>query len=168
MMRIIIAGSRTVTEHEVKKALKCCPWIGFATVIVSGNAKGADEYGEKWAKKNNLELTRFPADWEKHGKRAGPLRNKMMAENAEGLLAVWDGSSRGTLSMIDMATSYGLRIAIFRTDKNIIEERLPSGRLADIWEFVEERAGMKQADGIPPRQAEREAGAMAIQFLPNR
>lgn len=165
-MRIIIAGSRTLTEQDVRKALHNCSWIGFATAVVSGTARGADEYGEKWAKINNVEIARFPADWTKHGKRAGPLRNKTMAENAEGLIAVWDGNSRGTLNMIDVATSNGLRVAIFRTDTNTIEERPPAGQLAAVWEFVEERAAMKEFDtGLPRRQAEREAGAMAVQFI---
>jgi len=128
-MRIIIAGSRIVSEGDVRRALQCCSWIGFATAVVSGTAKGADEYGERWAQDNNVEINRFPAEWNKHGKRAGPLRNKIMAENAEGLIAVWDGNSRGTLSMIDLAASHGLRITIFRIDTNTAEERSATGRL---------------------------------------
>ena len=91
VIRIIIAGSRSVNEQQVREAIRLCPWSGLASAIVSGTAKGADEYGERWAEEQNLLVHRFPADWEKYGKSAGPIRNKLMAENAEGLIAVWDG-----------------------------------------------------------------------------
>ncbi len=44
-------------------------------------------------------LKEFPPDWEKHGKAAGPIRNKEMAEYADALLLIWDGKSRGSASM---------------------------------------------------------------------
>ena len=55
----------------------------------------------------NIKVMRFPANWKKYGKKAGPIRNETMAKNAEGLVAIWDGQSRGTTSMINLATRYG-------------------------------------------------------------
>lgn len=163
MMRIIIAGSRTVSETDVRRALQRCAWAGFASAVVSGTARGADQYGENWAEENQIEIHRFPAEWEKYGKRAGPVRNKVMSENAEGLIAVWDGESRGTHSMIDLATKRGLRIAVLRTDTNTMEEYPPTGDLAGIWEAAEERAAIMEHDASMPRlQAEREAGAEVL------
>lgn len=164
-MRIIIAGSRNVTEHEVRNALDKCSWIGFASAIVSGGARGADKYGENWAEEQLINIHRYPADWEKYGKRAGPLRNQLMSENAEGLIAIWDGKSRGTCNMIELAKTRGLRVLILRTDINVIEEYSASGYLANLWELAEERAAVKEFDANLPRpQAEREAGA-AISLL---
>ena len=158
-MRIIIAGSRNVTETEVRTALYRCSWLDFASVIVSGTAKGADMFGELWADERNLLIQRFPADWKKHGKRAGPLRNELMAKNAEGLVAGWNGKSRGTQSMIELASKLGLRITIVRTDTDSVQEFRPKGLLADIWEYAEERAALMEFDGGMSRsQAEREAG----------
>lgn len=158
-MRIIIAGSRTVTETQVRKALEWCPWIDFVSCVVSGGAKGADQFGEKWASEKSLEIKQFLAEWDKYGKRAGPLRNKVMAENAHGLLAVWDGSSRGTASMIDLAKAAGLRIYIVRTDIDGVKEISPSGHIADLWETAEESAAMRQfSGGLTAAHAEREAG----------
>lgn len=158
-MRIIIAGSRTVSETQVREALEWCPWIGFVTCVVSGGAKGADQFGEKWASENGLEIKQFLAEWDKHGKRAGPLRNKVMAENAHGLVAVWDGSSRGTLSMIELAKAAGLRSYIVRTDINGVKDIPATGRMAGLWEDAEERAGMMEFSGdLPKAKAERAAG----------
>lgn len=162
-MRIIVAGSRDVTENEVRTALYACEWIGFVSAVISGTARGADTFGERWAQENSIDVIRFPADWEKYGKRAGPIRNEVMAKNAEGLVAVWDGKSRGTRSMIDLAAKYGLRIMVFRTDTNTVDDRSPSGYLINIWEYAEERAALKEYDaGIPRIEAEKEAAIAAL------
>ena len=55
-----------------------------------------------------------PADWDKHGKAAGPIRNAEMAEVADALIAFWDGQSRGTANMISLAKSKGLSVAVVR------------------------------------------------------
>ena len=86
------------------------------TSVISGAAKGADTLGERWAQENGLSISRKPADWEAYGKRAGYLRNTEMAEEAgsDGLLcAFWDGKSKGTKHMIDIAKSKGLTVLIF-------------------------------------------------------
>lgn len=163
-MRIIIAGSRTVTETQVREALEWCPWINFVSCVVSGGAKGADQFGERWANEKGLEVKQFLAEWDKYGKRAGPLRNKVMADHAHGLLAVWDGSSRGTASMIDLAKAACLRIYIVRTDIDGVKEIPPSGSMAGLWETAEESAGMRQfSGGLTKAQAEREAGKAVAQ-----
>lgn len=54
----------------------------------------------------------FPADWNKHGKAAGPILNAEMAEVADALIAFWDGKSRGTANMIQLAKDKGLKVAI--------------------------------------------------------
>lgn len=62
--------------------------------------------------KEDLQLNTFPADWNKHGRAAGPIRNEEMAQYADALIAFWDGKSRGTKSMISLATEYSLKIKI--------------------------------------------------------
>lgn len=108
-MRIIIAGSRTFNDYgKLKLALRDLDIP--MTEIVSGGAKGADALGERYAQENGIPLTRFPADWEKHGKPAGVIRNKQMAKYGEVLVAAWDGQSRGTKNMIDEAKKQKLLI----------------------------------------------------------
>lgn len=124
-MKVIIAGSRTLRSISlIEKAVKAS---GFQiTEVVSGAAKGIDELGEKWAQDNGIPFKRFRADWTFHGKAAGPIRNKKMAEYAEGLIAIWDGRSPGTRNMIEEAKKNPLKIYIYRTDKPKTDSLIPS------------------------------------------
>jgi len=112
-MRTIIAGGREVINQLlVDNAIVAS---GFQiTEVVSGGAPGVDTLGEQWAANNTIPVKRFPAEWSLHGKAAGPIRNRQMAEYAEALVAVWDGLSRGTKNMIDTARMVGLKVFIFR------------------------------------------------------
>ncbi|MEW8308185.1 MAG: SLOG family protein [Candidatus Thiodiazotropha endolucinida] len=163
MMRIIVAGCRNASKTDVNRALSSCEWIGFASAIVSGTARGADQYGEDWAKEHAIDIQHYPADWKKHGKKAGPLRNEEMAKNAEGLIAVWDGQSRGTKSMIELASKYGLRICVYRVDTNMIETYEATDDVAHRWEELEERAAvLEYGSGLSREKAEREALNMMV------
>lgn len=114
-MRTIIAGSRTIEQYDlVKTAIESCNWHLEITEVVSGCAEGADLFGEQWAKRKMIPIKRFPADWRKHGKRAGPIRNEEMANYADALIAVWDGVSRGTQDMIERARYHRLRVYVYR------------------------------------------------------
>ena len=85
-------------------------------IIVSGHAPGADSLGEKFAADHNLKCELHPADWKRHGRAAGPIRNEEMAEVSDALIAFWDGKSRGTRSMIEIARRKGLQVAVVRYD----------------------------------------------------
>ena len=101
-MKTIIAGSRTILDLKaVEQAVR---ESGFTiTEVVSGCSKGVDTLGEIWANNKKVPVKRFPAKWEELGRKAGPLRNLEMAAYADALIAVWDGTSRGTKHMIDHA-----------------------------------------------------------------
>jgi hypothetical protein len=60
-----------------------------------------DQIGEDWAREHNIPVKQFLAQWNIHGKSAGPIRNKEMAEYADALIAFWDGQSKGTKNMIE-------------------------------------------------------------------
>ena len=117
MQRIIIAGGRDFNdEHLLTQS--CDKIIGDSICeIVSGGARGADRLGEFYAMEKNLEVKRFPADWDQFGKRAGFLRNAEMADYADTLIAFWDGESRGTKHMIDLANQNGLVVHIIKYSK---------------------------------------------------
>jgi len=101
-MKTIIAGSRTITDMaHISEAVD---ESGFEiTEVVSGCADGVDKLGEEWADWMGLPVKRFPADWKQYGKSAGYQRNEEMARYADALIAIWDGSSKGTAHMIDIA-----------------------------------------------------------------
>ena len=119
--RVIIAGSRSFSNYELLKE-HCLSLLQekrrtHRVIIVSGHARGTDTMGERFAKEHGLPCEYYPANWQIHGRAAGPIRNKEMANNADALIAFWDGQSRGTLSMINLARKMGLQVAICRYDK---------------------------------------------------
>ena len=105
-IRLIVAGTRTFDDYVLMKE-KREDYSGAPVVIISGNAKGADQLGIRYAMERNLSFRRFPAQWHQYGKAAGPMRNaQMLAYAKEGipaLVAFWDGKSRGTDNMIQAA-----------------------------------------------------------------
>lgn len=113
-MKVIIAGGRDITDPAlVFEAIRAS---GFEIgEVVSGGAKGVDSIGEDWAIANGRPIKWFHADWTKHGRAAGPIRNRQMAEYADALIAVWDGKSRGTKNMIEEATRRGLKVYVHPT-----------------------------------------------------
>jgi hypothetical protein len=114
-LKVIIAGGRDITDYSlVEDAIKESKFD--ISEIVSGGARGVDHLGELYAAENNIKLTVFPADWDTHGRAAGPIRNRQMAGYGEALIAIWDGVSRGTKNMIEEATKKGLLVYVKRTD----------------------------------------------------
>lgn len=110
-MRTIIAGSRNCNDIQLLiSAIEEINWV--ITRVVCGKAKGADHLGELWAKFMGIPIDEFPADWAKYGKAAGYKRNVQMAENADALIALWDGESRGTKHMLDIANNKNLSIFV--------------------------------------------------------
>lgn len=107
-MRVIIAGSRDYHNYDtLLEMIDECGWN--ITEVISGGAKGVDALGERWAIENDVPLKIFPADWEKHGRAAGPIRNRKMAENADALIAIMKGhNSKGTMNMIETAIKHNL------------------------------------------------------------
>lgn len=114
-MKTIIAGSRTIALYGmVENAIEACPFRAEITEVVSGGARGADAWGERWALlEGRVPVQQFPADWKRYGKRAGLIRNEQMADYADALIAVWDGESRGTAHMIREARARGLKVFVY-------------------------------------------------------
>lgn len=116
--KIIIAGGRDFMDYnllkeKVNKILQEKK-VTHKIVIISGCARGADTLGLRYASENAFDVEEYPADWNKYGKKAGYVRNVEMAENADALIAFWDGKSKGTKHMIDIATERNLPIRVIR------------------------------------------------------
>lgn len=102
-LKLIIAGGRELnpTPEFIRSAILMLginnqPGPPRDLVVVSGVGRGVDRAGEAFAKRYGYHVERFPAFWEVHGKKAGPLRNVQMAEYADELLLIWDGFSIGS------------------------------------------------------------------------
>ena len=116
-MRLIIAGGRTFTNLDMM-ITELDRMITFTNddplTIISGTARGADECGERYAAHRGLDLERYPAQWDVYGRSAGYKRNEQMANIATHCVVFWDGQSRGSKHMIDIATKKGLVVRVIR------------------------------------------------------
>ena len=110
-MKTAIIGSRTFNDYAyLKEKMKLFPSI---TKIISGGAKGADKLAEKYAEECGLEIQIIIPEWGKHGKSAGIARNRVIVENADLIIAFWDGKSAGTRSSVDYAKKLGKKVRVF-------------------------------------------------------
>lgn len=109
-MKLLVAGSREYTDYNRIKSLldKIVSEYNIDTII-SGTARGADRLGERYAREHNLNLEQYPADWDRYGKSAGYIRNKVMVEQADVLLALWKDRSPGTGHTIELAKKKGIQ-----------------------------------------------------------
>lgn len=124
MFRVIIAGTRTYDDYASLKAYADYKLsrIEDDIEIVSGGARGADALGEMYAREKGYSIKRFQAEWDRYGRSAGPRRNEAMAKYADALLAYWDGESRGTKSMIELAKANGLKVGVYQYKTSIDKE----------------------------------------------
>ena len=116
--KVIIAGGRDFVDYNLLREkvnnILIEKRATHKIVIVSGCARGADTLGMRYASENTFDVDEYPAEWDKYGKKAGYMRNVEMAENADALIAFWDGKSKGTKHMIDIATERNLPIRVIR------------------------------------------------------
>ena len=96
-MKIAIVGSRNITSVDISK------YISLNDEIVSGGAKGVDLCAAEYAKKNNIKLTEFLPNYALFGRAAPIKRNYEIVDYADAVVVFWDGSSKGSLSVINYA-----------------------------------------------------------------
>lgn len=122
-MKTAIIGSRNITDHDLlREAVKGLP----ITAIISGGAAGVDKMAERYAQENDLPMTVINANWAKHGKQAGMIRNAEIVKQAEQIIALWDGQSHGTAATIAMAKKAGkaLKVIVPRTTGKEVQSQM--------------------------------------------
>lgn len=125
-MRTIIAGCRDFTSQEFIKIIDDAVKESKFHIneVLSGCATGIDTLAIQWARMNGIPINKFPALWKADGRYdpyAGHKRNEEMAKNADALIAVWDGVSRGTKDMIRRAENHKLEIYIKWYKREVVE-----------------------------------------------
>lgn len=106
-MKVAVIGSRTFTDYEEMKRTLSAIKI---TEIISGGADGADKLAEQYATENNIPTKIFLPDWEKNKRAAGFIRNTDIVNEAELIVAFWDGQSKGTLDSIQKAEKQNKKV----------------------------------------------------------
>lgn len=110
-MKVLVCGSRHFQDYErLKKKLD-----GYnIDAIVHGEARGADTLAGRYGKERGIAVSSYPAEWDKHGKRAGTIRNTQMLrqETPELVIAFMAKDSRGTRNMCDQSIKAGVPVEI--------------------------------------------------------
>jgi hypothetical protein len=104
-IRVAVVGSIAFEHVEIVRAYVDA--LPLHTVVISGGAKGVDTVAQEAAQARGLDTLIFPADWNTHGRAAGPIRNKQIVDAADQVVAFWNGSSRGTLNTVVLALAAG-------------------------------------------------------------
>ena len=121
-MTVAIVGGRNFHNRELlfEKMHQAHKKHRF-TGVVSGGATGADMLGAHWAEAVGLPLTEHFPDWEKDGKAAAFIRNALIVDDADIIIAFWDGESRGTIDTIKKAKAKGKLVYVVDFDGNAVE-----------------------------------------------
>lgn len=119
VINLIVSGGRDFDDYKrlsdsVTRIRMLDEYYTKEFVIISGHAKGADSLGEIYAKNNGLRTKIYKPDWDKYGKSAGYIRNEQMAREADAVLCFWDGQSKGTSNMINLAKKLHLPLFVER------------------------------------------------------
>ena len=109
--RILVCGGRDYTNYAaIREALDSLHSRHGVGEVIHGGAYGADRLGGAWAEANGIPVRVFPADWEKHGRSAGHIRNRQMLFKGLPHLVVAFPGGRGTANMIENARKEGVKV----------------------------------------------------------
>ncbi|MBR5309454.1 MAG: hypothetical protein IKU43_11840 [Clostridia bacterium] len=112
-MKVAVVGSRCFTNFDLS------PFIPEGTTeIVSGGARGVDTVARMYAISHNLKLTEFLPEYHLYGNRAPLIRNMSIIQNADIVLAFWDGESHGTKFVIDNCKRLGITHEVYMPKTN--------------------------------------------------
>ncbi len=114
-VKVLICGGRNLNSTEVwntlEKDLKTVLPSGIQIAkIIHGGARGADEGAAQWAESEGIKVTEYKAEWKKHGKAAGPIRNQKMIDMDRPDYVVAFPGGRGTDDMISRADLEGIPV----------------------------------------------------------
>lgn len=110
-MRILVCGGRDYSDTDTAyRVLDRVHRERGITTIIEGNARGADRIAGYWARKNRVANEKYRANWDRDGKRAGPIRNQKMIDEGKPDAVIAFPGGRGTADMIARAKKAGLPV----------------------------------------------------------
>lgn len=117
-MRVLVCGSRTYgAEGPELDAMTSLLWgLAESDTVVHGGAKGADTTAGLIAMDWGCPVEVFRAEWDKHGKAAGFIRNQQMLDSGVSLVMAFVNKplvdSKGTAHMVSLARKAGVRTIV--------------------------------------------------------
>lgn len=110
-MKVLVCGGRDYDNwSEVEYQLGNIHRETPITQVIAGGAKGADTLAVMWARDEHIHINEFHADWKRHGRAAGPIRNKRMLDVGRPDLVVAFKGGKGTANMIRLAHECGVKV----------------------------------------------------------
>lgn len=112
-MIVLVCGSRSVTHSALPSMWEELAKLPKGTVVIHGDARGADRLAAEVAVSLGLEVDAYPAAWQVYGRRAGMIRNRVMLDRKPSIvLAWWDGVSPGTADTLQEARRRGIPVRV--------------------------------------------------------
>ena len=106
-MKVAIVGSRNLTIPDLEKYIS-----KETTEIISGGAKGVDTCARNYALSHGIKITEYLPEYEKYGRAAPLKRNISIIQNADLVIAFWDGKSKDTKFVIDSCEKLGVEVRV--------------------------------------------------------
>ncbi len=107
-MKVAVVGSRDIVIDNLNEYLP--PDVDE---IITGGAKGVDDCARKCAEELGIKYKEFLPEYNKYGRAAPIIRNKLIVEYADTVIAFWNGKSKGTMSTIEIAKKLGKPISVY-------------------------------------------------------
>jgi hypothetical protein len=107
-MKVLVCGGRDFNNKEL--LWQFLDRFHGISVIVHGASRGADRLAGEWAVFHSIPAQVFPAEWDRYGKSAGPIRNQQMIDRANPDTVIAFPGGRGTADMISRAKKAKIRV----------------------------------------------------------
>jgi hypothetical protein len=112
--RILVCGGRDYADQAMLfGALDMQAEQSRILRIIQGGASGADQLARFWCYSRKVRYDNYPADWNKHGKAAGPIRNQQMLDEGRPTMVFAFSGGRGTADMVRRAKAAGVSVHYF-------------------------------------------------------
>ena len=115
-MKLAVIGTKKFTDFNfISSTLKK---IANIELIISGGAPGTDTLARQYAIQNKIKFLEFPPEYKKFGDKAKHIRDKLIAEECDELIAFWDGECEGTKYTMDYVKQLGKFVKIIQVIVN--------------------------------------------------
>jgi len=119
-MKIAVIGSKTFNDYKKFKDIMDKFLKKFQDVeFVNGGANGTDSLAQRYAREHGIPIKIYYPNWKKYKKAAGPIRNKLIWQNADIGIAFWDEKSKGTWYSLKFSKEMNKKLWIY----NFVEDR---------------------------------------------
>lgn len=122
--RVLVCGGRDYEDREqLFRVLDAAHLANPIVCLIHGAARGADTLAGDWALERDVLCNAYPADWDRDGRAAGPIRNKKMLVEGKPHMVVAFPGGRGTANMIQQAEAAGIPVVRIRRHASTLRNR---------------------------------------------